>query len=441
MSYKRGSACAPPRHSIRWQQADYYDRTLMQREMERVFDICHGCRRCVNLCHAFPTLFDLIDHGKTGEVDGVDPQDFMQVVDQCYLCDRCYMNKCPYVPPHEWQVDFPHLMLQAKAIKFKQHSKLRDRLLSATDTVGQFAGIPIVTQFINTTNRNRWIRKLMQTMMGIHRQAKLPRYATLRQRRALSHLPTTTTSAQATERTTGKVVIFTTCYGRYNMPELVEDLTVILQHNQLEVKVLAQTKCCGMPKLELGDFASIERTMRHNIELLLPWVKQGWDIVAPVPSCVLMFKQELPLMFIENDKVHAIRDAFFDPFEYLYLRHKADLFNTDFKHSLGNIFYHAACHLQVQNFGLKTRDILSLIPDTTITAVTRCTGHDGTYGVKRETHDISMKICRLLHRDINQHQGIFSSDCPIAGLQLSNGAVQPDNYRHPLALLRYAYAL
>ncbi|NKB47217.1 MAG: Fe-S oxidoreductase [Legionellales bacterium] len=441
MSNSRGSACAPARYPIHWLRASYYDRKKLQHEMHRVFDICHGCRRCVNLCNAFPTLFNLIDHSPTGEVDSVDPNNFMQVADQCYLCDRCYMNKCPYVPPHEWHIDFPHLMLQAKAIQFKQHTRLRDRLLSATDLVGQFAGIPIVTQCINIANRNPIIRRLMHTLMGIHRQAKLPRYANLRQRLAIRSVSSSPLTVQATPNTHGKVVIFPTCYGRYHMPQLVEDLVIILQHNQIEVTVLPQTQCCGMPKFELGDFDHIAKTMRHNIDLLLPWVEQGWDITAPVPSCVLMFKQELPLLFIDDDTVQQVRDAWFDPFEYLYLRHQAGLFHTDFKHTLGQVFYHAACHLQVQNFGLRTRDILALIPNTQLTAVTRCSGHDGTYGVKSESHAVSMKICQPLHQAINQYPHTFTSDCPIAGLQLSNGVTHPHDYQHPLSLLRYAYAL
>jgi ferredoxin len=150
---KEGSLEAPTRHPIDWKNPEYYDEDATLHEMERIFDICHGCRRCVSLCGSFPTLFDLVDESKTGEVDGVDKKDYWKVVDQCYLCDLCYLTKCPYVPPHEWNLDFPHTMLRAKAIKFKKGEVgASEKFLASTDTHGKFAGIPIVVQAVNAVN-------------------------------------------------------------------------------------------------------------------------------------------------------------------------------------------------------------------------------------------------------------------------------------------------
>src|SRR5882672_11294610 len=175
MTFREGSLEAPTRHPIDWQSADFYDEDKVHAEMHRVFDICHGCRRCVNLCTAFPTLFDLIDEGKTGELDGVDRQDFGKVVDKCYLCDMCYMTKCPYVPPHPWNVDFPHLMLRAKAVKFRKgEASFRDKLLTSTDAMGKLAAIPVVAQTVNFLNRNSLARRAMQGVLGVHKDRELP---------------------------------------------------------------------------------------------------------------------------------------------------------------------------------------------------------------------------------------------------------------------------
>ena len=169
---REGNLQAPTRHALDWHHPEFYDEDALQREEARIFDICHGCRRCVSLCNAFPTLFDLIDEGKTGEIDGVASADYQKVVDQCYLCDVCYMTKCPYVPPHPWNVDFPHLMLRAKAIKFvKGGVKAGERFLASTDVHGSFAGIPIVAQAINAVNGTKLARKAMDRTLGVHPDA------------------------------------------------------------------------------------------------------------------------------------------------------------------------------------------------------------------------------------------------------------------------------
>src|SRR5688572_23747319 len=177
MTNREGSLEAPTRHPLDWQSADFHDEAKLDKELERVFDICHGCRRCVNLCTAFPTLFDLVDTSPTMEVDGVNKADFGKVVDQCYLCNMCYMTKCPYVPPHAWNVDFPHLMLRAKAVKFKRGEvSFRDKLLSSTDALGKLASIPVVVQAVNATNKAGLTRGIMHSVLGIHKDRVLPDY-------------------------------------------------------------------------------------------------------------------------------------------------------------------------------------------------------------------------------------------------------------------------
>ena len=439
---REGSLEAPTRHPLDWRNPSFYDEAALDKELERVFDICHGCRRCFSLCNSFPTLFDAIDASATGELDGVDKKAYGDVVDHCYLCDMCYMTKCPYVPPHPWNLDFPHLMLRAKAVKAKKGEvRLRDKILSSTDVVGSIAGIPVVSQAVNAVNKTETGRKLLDAALGVAVDAPVPEYHsdTARKRLAGRELAA---PAVPTAETRGKVVLFTTCYGSRNEPDLNVDLVEVFEHNGIPVKIVSQEKCCGMPKLELGDLEAVARHKETNIPALKQAIDEGYDIVAPIPSCVLMFKQELPLMFPEDAAVQAVKARIFDPFEYLMLRHKAGLLRTDFSGELGKVSYHVPCHLRVQNIGLKTRDVLQLVPGTTIDVIERCSGHNGTYAVKKEFRPASVKIGKpVMNRVAKADPDHYASDCPMAGHQIETGLPQPKEPTHPLKLLRQAYGI
>jgi len=339
--------------SIDWRSPEYYDESALLAEMERVFDICHGCRRCFNLCHSFPLLFDAIDESDSGELDTTPKTVYWEVAEQCYLCDMCYRAKCPYVPPHPFMVDFPRL------------------------------------------------------------------------RRS---------------RADGEVLVFATCYGDYNGPEIVDDLFAVLEHNGIGATMMRSEDCCGMPKLELGDFEGVEALMRKNLPALASHARSGGAILAPVPSCALMLQQELPEMFPDDEDVKIVGAAVRDPMHYLWLRSRDEGLNTDFANSLGKVMYHAPCHTQVQNFGLKTPDVLKLAPDTTVDTIERCSGFDGVYGVRAESRAASEKIARAAVRSAQEGEwDHFTSDCPLAGRQILNGLNRTADYRHPVSLLRQAY--
>lgn len=439
---REGSLEAPTRHPIEWKTDEFWEKDSLNKELERVFDICHGCRRCVSLCDSFPTLFDLVDESDTMEVDGVDKKDYQKVVDQCYLCDMCYMSKCPYVPPHEWNVDFPHLMLRAKAINFKENgASRRDKILTNTDKIGKLASIPFVDVTVNALNRNATFRNILESNLGVHHAAPVPEYHSNTLRKRVAAQVRQITPAKV-GKTTGKVALFATCYGNYNSPHLGDDFVQVYQHNQIHIELVPSEQCCGMPKLELGDLDSVHRAKKVNIPVLYDLVQQGFDLIAPVPSCVLMFKQELPLMYPDDEQVKAVQAAFFDPFEYLFLRHKGGEFNTTFENALGDVGYHVACHLRVQNIGLKTRDILALVPGTKVHPQERCSGHDGTYAVKVETRDKSVKIARPVVRKIDQLKpDHLASDCPMAATHIANLSESVEQPTHPMTLLRQAYGL
>jgi Fe-S oxidoreductase len=345
--------------------------------MERVFDICHGCRRCVSLCQSFPTLFDLVDATADGEVHEVDKKDYAKVVEQCYLCDLCYMTKCPYVPPHPWNVDFPHLMLRAKAIRYgKGEVGAGAKLLASTDVHGQLAGIPDRRP---GGERGEPDEAGAQGAAGGARRPSRRVAAAAREQALSSRGEEEGRRTQVVdgERSPGKVVLFSTCIVNYNEPGIGLDLVAVLEHNAIPYEVVEKESCCGMPKLELGDLEGVARLKEKNIPVLARYAREGFAILTAIPSCTLMFKQELPLMFPDDADVKAVQDAMFDPFEYLVARHRDGLLKTDFKRPLGKVSYHVPCHGRVQKIGRKTEEMLKLIGKTVaveLTTVERCSG-------------------------------------------------------------------
>jgi len=449
MTLREGNLEAPTRHPIDWQSDAFHDEGAALKEMERVFDICHGCRRCVSLCESFPTLFDLVDATADGEVHGVDKKDYGKVVDQCYLCDLCYMTKCPYVPPHPWNVDFPHLMLRAKAIKFKSGGVTAgEKFLASTDVHGSFAGIPIVVQMVNAVNRTKPARKVLDKAMHVHPDAWLPDLATRRFRWSASKEGSARVVTNG-QRTPGKVAIFATCFVNYNEPGIGHDLVKLLEHNEIPYEIVEKESCCGMPKLKLGDLEGVAKHKEANIPVLAQYARDGWAIVTAVPSCTLMYKQELPLMFPADDAVKAVQEAMFDPFEYFVASHKDGLLKTDFKTALGKVSYHIPCHGRVQKIGRKTEEMLRIIGQSVsvvVNTVERCSGHAGTYGVKTATHPIALKIGKPVFKAMGRDEPDWiGSDCPMAGHHIAQGmavnAIPAAPLRHPLSLMRMAYGL
>jgi Fe-S oxidoreductase len=402
----------------------------------------------VSLCQSFPTLFDLVDATADGEVHGVDKAAYGQVVDQCYLCDLCYMTKCPYVPPHPWNLDFPHLMLRAKAIKFRKGEVSRgERFLASTDVHGQFAGIPVVVQAVNAVNRTRPMRKLLDKLVHVHPDAWLPELASSRLRWGPKHGEAKVVTRG--ERTPGQVALFATCYVNYNEPGIGRDLLKVLEHNAIPYVIVDKEQCCGMPKLELGDLESVAKAKAANIPVLARYAREGYAIVSAVPSCTLMFKQEIPLMFPGDADVAAVQEAMYDPFEYLVARHKDGLLRTDFKTALGKVSYHIPCHGRVQLIGRKTEEMFKVIGQhvtVQLNTVERCSGHAGTYGVKTAYHANAMKIGKPVFKAMAKDApDVIASDCALAGHHIAQGMDQmgtpAKSLRHPLSLVREAYGL
>ena len=359
------------------------------------------------------------------------------------------MTKCPYTPPHEWNLDFPHTMLRAKAIKFKKGEVGKaEQFLASTDKHGSLAGIPIVVQAANAVTKTKPARALMEKVLDVDKDAWLPALATTKFRSdAVDNM---TPAVVDGERTPGKVAIFATCYVNYNEPGIGHDLLKILAHNDIPYVIVEKEQCCGMPKLELGDLDAVAQSQAANIPVLAKYAKDGYAILSAVPSCTLMFKQEIPLMFPDDADTQLVKGAMWDPFEYLMARKRDGFLKTEFPQPLGNISYQIPCHGRVQNIGRKTEEMLKMIPETALNTIERCSGHAGTYGVKKQHHQTAMKIGKPVFKAMaNMKDGakpdFISSDCPLGGHHIAqgfqvNGEVVP-TLAHPLTLVRKAYGL
>ena len=446
---------APTRHPVAWRDPEFFDAQALDAEMRRVFDICHGCRRCFSLCDSFPRLFDLVDDSKSGEVDGVASADFESVVNACTLCDMCFMTKCPYTPPHEWNVDFPHLMLRYRA---NQHRAGRaptsaSPRLAETDKNGRTARF--LAPFMNwgAKSENRLSRYLMEKLAGVHRRARLPRYRnpTLL-RRARKNALAVNQAAPAKGR---KVALYATCFANYNSPEIGEAALAILAHNGVTCEVV-YPRCCGMPQLEQGDIARVAETARKTAAALGSWIDKGYDVVALVPSCALMLKLEWPLLLPDDAAVARLAAHSFDITEYVVAIARDEGLADGLRALDGGVTLHMACHARAQNIGNKAADMLKLVPGADVEVIERCSGHGGSIGVTRDFHDTAMKVGKpTARRALETGSRYVASECPLAASHIVAGmerlAGESDDAakalpkgvraRHPIELFAKAYGL
>jgi len=444
---REGSLEAPTRHPIAWRDESFYDKEDLDAELRRVFDICHGCRRCFNLCDSFPRLFDLIDESETGELDSVDSAAFKPVVDACTLCDMCFMTKCPYVPPHEFNLDFPHLMLRCRAVE-QRDSKVdfAHRQLTETDRNGRLASH--VAPVANWASRcgNSLTRPVMESVAGVHRDAHLPKFHgktfTTRARKAAL---TVNAEAPAFGR---KAVIYATCFVNYNNPDVGEAARAVLARNGVETEVVYPA-CCGMPQLEYGDIARVADNVRRIAAELRPWIDKGYDVVSLVPSCSLMLKFEWPLIEPDDDNIKALSQSTFDAAEYVVDIARREGLADGLQALDGGVTVHIACHARAQNMGQKATDMLKLLPDTPVTVIERCSGHGGSWGIMKENFDVALKVGRPVARDAKKSgNGFVVSECPLArdhivqGMErLDDSPIEMQAAQHPIQLLARAYGL
>jgi len=444
-----GSLSTPTRHTINWQDEDFLNEDKLFTELERVFDLCHGCRRCFNLCDSFPRLFDMIDESESGEIDGVAKADYWKVVDACTLCDLCFMTKCPYVPPHEWDLDFPHLMLRARALQFNQGktNKKQDKL-TEMDKNGRL-GVKM-SGLANWASKreNGLTRPIMEAVLDVHKDAALPQFAKQSCRdRAKAEAVEINKHAPAFGKR--KAVIYASCFGEYNAPDIVLDTRAVLAKNGVEAEIV-YPECCGMPQLEKGDIAQVAGKARAIAATLKPYVQDGYDVVVPVASCTLMLKFEWPLIEPDDENVKALSVATYDATEYVVDIATKEGLADGLKPLEGGITAHIACHARAQNMGRKAQELLKLIPQTETTVIERCSGHGGSWGVTKEFFEIGMKVGAPVFRDaVKADNAYVVSECPLARDQIIQGMERKDKtlegpgkaLRHPVQLMARAYGL
>jgi glycerol-3-phosphate dehydrogenase subunit C len=444
---REGSLEPPVRHPIAWEDPDFYDVEKIDAELRRVFDICHGCRRCFNLCDSFPRLFDLIDNSKSGELDSVASSDFSPVVDACTLCDMCFMTKCPYVPPHEFNLDFPHLMLRYRAAQMHRGEVGRlQRELTETDRNGKLAGLAApIANWAGRTD-NEVTRPLLERIAGVDRAAALPKFhgKTL-VLRAMEGKPEVNREAPAFGR---KVVLYATCFANYNNPSIGTAALAVLAKNGVESEIVYPA-CCGMPQLEQGDLARVADSARRISAVLVPWIDEGYDVVALVPSCALMLKFEWPLILPKDAAVKQLSEATFDVTEYIVDIAKHEGLAPGLQPLDGGVALHIACHARAQNMGQKATEMMRLIPAADLAVIERCSGHGGSWGIMKGNFEAALKVGRPVARQANDSGKTYlASECPLAGMHIAQGVERLDQGRppagpalHPIELFARAYGL
>jgi glycerol-3-phosphate dehydrogenase subunit C len=444
---REGSLDAPTRHPLAWQDADFYDRAKIDAEMHRIFEICHGCRRCFNLCDSFPRLFDMIDESPTGELDAVDRKDYAKVAEACTLCDMCFMTKCPYVPPHEWNVDFPHLMLRYRAADFRD-GKLSwtQRQLVETDRNGKLAGAAAPLVNWATKIENHLTRPAMEKAAGVDRRAALPQFHRRSfVARAATKAPEPDRGAPAHGR---KALLYATCFVNYNRPHIGAATQAVLARNGVATAV-AYPGCCGMPHLEQGDITRVAESARRVAAALSSYIDEGYDIVALVPSCALMLKFEWPLILPDDKAVERLARATFDISEYVVDIARKEGLAPGLRALPGGVTLHLACHARAQNMGAKAAEMLRLLPDPDVAVIERCSGHGGSWGVLKENFDVALKVGKPAARQAMKNGKAFvASECPLAathlvqGMAALNGESEPPAQAfHPIELFARAYGL
>lgn len=444
---REGSLEAPVRHPVPWRDPAFTDPVRLDAELRRSFDICHVCRRCFNLCDSFPRLFDLIDNAPTGELDSVDSKDFKSVVDACTLCDMCFMTKCPYVPPHEFNLDIPHLMLRYRALEWKEgKTGFAGRQLAETDRNGRIGcGVHGLANWASKRS-NRLARKALEAAASVDRDAWLPPFAgkTLC-KRAKAEKPEVNAAAPAFGR---KAVIYATCYGNYNNPDIGLAARAVLARNGVETEVL-HPECCGMPQLEEGDVARVAGKARKVAAALAPWIDKGWDVIALVPSCALMLKFEWPLIEPDDESVKRLARATYDMSEYVVDIARKEGLAEGLAPLEGGVALHMACHARAQNLGQKGAELLRLIPGARLSVVERCSGHGGSWGVKTGNFETALRVGRPAARQIVDSGATYVvSECPLAREHLVQGVEKLGGdtekfkpFEHPIEVFARAYGL
>ena len=441
---KEGSLDAPTRHPINFEHPDFLDPKKLDSELRRVFDICHGCRRCFNLCDSFPKLFEMIDDSENEDVESLKSEQFEPVVDACTLCDMCFMTKCPYVPPHDFDLDFPHLMLRYRTAQKKLGKLLSVPALLAKIDRNAKIGV-MFSKFVNWASdiKNTFLRKILEIVTGIDMRVQLPKYNSETFSNFFKKNKDKINFVNINKDR--KVVIYTTCFVNFNKKNTGIAALKVLKKIGVEVQE-AYPGCCGMPFLEQADLPKVVKQAKKVSKDLLEWVDRGYKVITLTASCGLMLKFEWPLLLPDNKDIKRLSVNIMDIDEYIVdIAHNEGLVDG-LSEIDGGVTVHHACHARAQNMGIKARDMLKLIPNIKMDVVEKCAGHGGTFGVMKGTFDLANKVGRPAARQIkNKNNKYMASDCPLAGKHLKqleiDTSISNDEALHPIELMAKSYKL
>jgi glycerol-3-phosphate dehydrogenase subunit C len=412
------------------------DPAQLDKETLRIYEICDGCRRCFNLCPSFNTLLNGIDKYE-GDVAKLTSADHRRIVDECYYCKLCF-NHCPYTPPHQFEIDFPHLMILRKKRQADERGvRWRDRWLIHTDRLGRIGSL--TARPFNWLMSRAIIRRLVEAVAGIHRDRHLlqfsgetfPRWFSRRRRVAPTAAPGR------------RVALFSSCLVNYQATDIGKAAVQVLEKNRVEV-VVPDQRCCGMPSFDTGDLDAIRQAIESNVASLHQWVAKGYDVVVPTASCSLMLKREYPDLRPDAPTQEVARSTY-DICEYLMKMKKDGQLVMDFVKNPGRVAYHIPCHLRDQNIGFKSKELMECA-GAQVEVIEKCSGHDGAWSAKTEFFGLSMQIADKAVRAIRQQPAdVIASDCPLAGVQLDQAGasahVGGKGTRHPIQVVRDAYGL
>ncbi len=425
----------------------YYDHRDLEAELKRTFQICHECRMCVNYCGSFPELFarvdKAIDSGVAEGAEAINDADIRAISDQCWQCKLCYI-KCPYTADDDANelLDYPRLMARERAARARRDGiPLVDRILGEPQAIGAL-GSGVVAPMANLVTTNQLLRKVQEKATGISAEFPLPKMASEPFSRWLNRR-----KSNEGEGSEGEVVLFATCYGEYNVPELGRAAVEVLAHNGFAVRYPGAARdkdmpgftCCGLPNLDGGDVNAAIAKIEHNVALLLPHVREGRKIVVPGPSCGMMIKKEWH-EYVPTPEVKEVAEATLDLMEFLVKLAREKKLKREFKKGLGKVAYHAACHLRAQKIGFPGMRLLNILPDTEVRLIEECSAVDGTWGMKAAYYETGRKYARRLVRGVaDVEPDTVVSDCSLASLRImkENGA----RVMHPIEALAMAYGL
>lgn len=413
----------------------YWDALALEKEIERTFEICHGCRLCFKYCDAFPTLFSLLDNKYEGDVRKITPPETRTVMEACFQCKLCEVQ-CPYTERdgHEFRLDVPKLIHRYTAQQARAEGlSFRDRILGDPDRAGSMARSSL--GLANSANKVRIHRVFLEKVVGIHRDKLLPEFASSTFERWADR------AGKLATEPGGEAVLFQTCYVQNNEPQIGRDTIEVLEKNRVDVKCVAGLQCCGMPAWERGDLEMLRKMAKANLKILLPFVESGAKVIAINPTCSMMMRREHPTLVELEDRPAAekVAAAVMDPSEFLWSIRNEPRFNTDFRSTPGpTVGYHAPCHLRAQGVGFKGRDLLRKIPGVVPQTVMECCGHDGTYAMTVKGFEPSARIGKRAFDGMQESKSeVWATDCPLAAIQFQQHAgVKP---MHPMSILARAY--